>query len=674
MICGVTVSDLSVVEASGTGGKSDATITAPTYTVSAVDGYTDAVTYAVALTGDGTTTLQTTDGNHAITLVAVDANTIEGRYEGDDDGQVDDVAFTVTLLGTTVTLESAVALEHSNAPQGVGDEVVATITVTDGDGDVVSIASETNLLANMEITDTDPGAIALPRTAIMANSIGDSLTDDLSFVEGADGASLTLAGSHSGGFWVLVDGVTRMTSEGIDLIYRVNPDGTLEGYYFDADNANAEVSIFTVTDNEDGTYTVDQVGQIDGATTSIPIGFNTGGFGGGNSGDPAYFLSSSVENGNVTTGTEGSIMVVATTPGGSGDTVNFNNNALGISQGSTIDDDVETLILTLTEGDDWEITGNGGNATVTEVGDPGGNDTTADAFLSNTITLSFWGLDAGEIPTLRVYDKTDDTTFEDFEYGAGGVAGGTINPDGTWTITATFDFDTVEVSALDDTGNGFGVSSLTVDQTTDGFDQTIEITATVTDGDEDTVSTTWDFTFDGDRDLVGTSGDDFIQGNGESDVLIGGQGNDVLAGGQGNDVLAGGQGNDDLTGDTGADVFQWNFGDEGILQAIDTITDFNQSGGSYDVTEGDVLDLSELLVGEEALDHSSDLTLAEALDGLYMSVLSNGTDTSIVINPDGVGGGALQVINLEGVDLRAGGTTSPEALESLLSTGTLVVD
>ena len=56
----------------------------------------------------------------------------------------------MTLSGTTVTLTSLVALEHSNAPQGVGEDntldldalinVVSTVTVTDGDNDVVSTA------------------------------------------------------------------------------------------------------------------------------------------------------------------------------------------------------------------------------------------------------------------------------------------------------------------------------------------------------------------------------------------------------------------------------------------------------------------------------------------------------------------------------------------------------
>ncbi len=102
----------------------------------------------LALAGAAATGLLTTEGNHAITLVADSATQISGQYDSDGDDVLDATAFTVTLSGTTVTLTSLVALEHSNAPQGVGEDntldldslinVVATVTVTDGDEDVVS--------------------------------------------------------------------------------------------------------------------------------------------------------------------------------------------------------------------------------------------------------------------------------------------------------------------------------------------------------------------------------------------------------------------------------------------------------------------------------------------------------------------------------------------------------
>ncbi|TIV90729.1 MAG: hypothetical protein E5V85_32345, partial [Mesorhizobium sp.] len=111
-----------VVEASGAAGQSQATITPPTFNASAVDGYTTNVTYALALAGGTATGLLTTVGNHPITLVADSATQISGMYDSDGDTTLDATAFTVTLSGTTVTLTSLVALEHSNAPQGVGED------------------------------------------------------------------------------------------------------------------------------------------------------------------------------------------------------------------------------------------------------------------------------------------------------------------------------------------------------------------------------------------------------------------------------------------------------------------------------------------------------------------------------------------------------------------------
>ncbi len=160
-----TVTAAEVVEASGAGGQGTATITPPAYTASAVDGYTTNVTYALALAGGTSTGLQTTAGNHAITLVADSASQISGKYDSDGNSTLDATAFTVTLSGTTVTLKSFVALEHSNAPQGAGEDntldlnglinVVSTVTVTDGDEDVLSSQSTSSALS-LTFNDTDP--------------------------------------------------------------------------------------------------------------------------------------------------------------------------------------------------------------------------------------------------------------------------------------------------------------------------------------------------------------------------------------------------------------------------------------------------------------------------------------------------------------------------------------
>ncbi len=187
-----TVGAAAVGEASGAGGQSQVSITPPSFSASAVDGTTTNTTYALALAGGTATGLQTTAGNKAISLVVDSVSSISGKYDSDGNGSLDATAFTVTLSGTTVTLTSLVALEHSNAPQGAGEDntldlnglinVVATVTVTDGDSDVVSQQSATSGALSLTFNDTDPtltkpfdadpvaGGIQTPET--LANTAG----------------------------------------------------------------------------------------------------------------------------------------------------------------------------------------------------------------------------------------------------------------------------------------------------------------------------------------------------------------------------------------------------------------------------------------------------------------------------------------------------------------------
>ena len=74
--------------------------------------------------------------------------------------------------------------------------------------------------------------------------------------------------------------------------------------------------------------------------------------------------------------------------------------------------------------------------------------------------------------------------------------------------------------------------------------------------------------------LFGGTGDDFMQGGDGNDVLNGEAGNDSLEGEAGDDVLAGGAGDDQLLGGAGNDTYHFNLGD-----GIDSISD------SIDVTE-----------------------------------------------------------------------------------------
>jgi len=93
--------------------------------------------------------------------------------------------------------------------------------------------------------------------------------------------------------------------------------------------------------------------------------------------------------------------------------------------------------------------------------------------------------------------------------------------------------------------------------------------------------------------LKGGQGNDVLDGGNGSDVLEGGSGNDTLSGGAGDDILEGGAGNDTLNGGAGADIVIFNIlqGFENNEIGVDTWQDFN-------VSQGDKIDISKLLIGE----------------------------------------------------------------------------
>ena len=166
---------------------------------------------------------------------------------------------------------------------------------------------------------------------------------------------------------------------------------------------------------------------------------------------------------------------------------------------------------------------------------------------------------------------------------------------------------------------------------------------------------------EGNDSILGGTGDDVLQGGSGDDVLTGGSGDDVIFGGAGDDRINGGSGNDSLVGGDGIDIFALESGDEGTVgtPAVDTIADFTVGVG------GDVLDLSDMLQGEESA----------PLDGfLNFSYDAVSGDTTISVDVDGSSGTEQQIV-LSGIDLTAGGTlTNADILNNLLTDGNLVVD
>ncbi|MEE4464244.1 calcium-binding protein, partial [Azotobacter chroococcum] len=155
------------------------------------------------------------------------------------------------------------------------------------------------------------------------------------------------------------------------------------------------------------------------------------------------------------------------------------------------------------------------------------------------------------------------------------------------------------------------------------------------------------------RNIEGVQGSDFadtLTGSSGNDVLIGGQGNDTLIGSAGDDILIGGAGDDTLTGGDGADTFIWRAGDTGN----DVVTDFDPS-------EGDTLDLSDLLQGAGESNILEFLQLDQGTSTLRISTTgefdTGGTADASIQLQDGAGGA---------LDLSAYGSTANDIITELV--------
>jgi Ca2+-binding RTX toxin-like protein len=146
----------------------------------------------------------------------------------------------------------------------------------------------------------------------------------------------------------------------------------------------------------------------------------------------------------------------------------------------------------------------------------------------------------------------------------------------------------------------------------------------------------------GDDILYGNEGADVLRGSGGNDTLYGGDGDDILKGNSGDDILFGGNGFDILWGHSGADTFV--FEAASAYNERDNINDFSLS-------DGDALDLSDLLGGYNA---TTDLITD------FVQITDNGTHSFVAVDADGGGDNFVQVAQLHNVV----GLTDELALEA----------
>ncbi len=107
-----------------------------------------------------------------------------------------------------------------------------------------------------------------------------------------------------------------------------------------------------------------------------------------------------------------------------------------------------------------------------------------------------------------------------------------------------------------------------------------------------------------------------VVGSSYNDTIRGGSGNDFLRGGDGDDIIGGGAGRDLLHGDGGADMFVFT---DFNLYNHDVVRDF-------DASEGDTLNISDLLSGYDPLDDA----IAD-----FVRLVDAGGNTEVQINSNG---------------------------------------
>ncbi|MEO3414730.1 matrixin family metalloprotease [Roseovarius sp. CAU 1744] len=138
--------------------------------------------------------------------------------------------------------------------------------------------------------------------------------------------------------------------------------------------------------------------------------------------------------------------------------------------------------------------------------------------------------------------------------------------------------------------------------------------------------------------IVGTSGNDTIDGGANNDRLIGGVGADELRGGTGNDILIGKAGADLMDGGEGFDTADYRSSAKGI------VLDMLQPAGTGGDATGDVLSNIEKIIGSK----SADTILADDNDNRIVSL--HGWDLV-----DGRGGDDF-ISGFNGNDTLRGGT------------------
>jgi Ca2+-binding RTX toxin-like protein len=226
------------------------------------------------------------------------------------------------------------------------------------------------------------------------------------------------------------------------------------------------------------------------------------------------------------------------------------------------------------------------------------------ALTAQVAGVAEWHINADEVPLFDYNDDVRDAGEANFEEESDTLPLYAANP------SRTSDHDPVIV--------GLG---LNINTTCNGLPATI-------------VGTTGDDVIDGtngDDVIVGLGGNDVINGGNGDDIICGNAGDDTLNGGTGDDTLLGSYGLDTLNGQNGVDTLDGGDGDD-ILSGgnePDTLTGGNGNDSLAGGTGDDVLDggaNNDALAGDKGDDSLTGGTGADSFSG------GQGNDTTVDFN------------------------------------------
>ena len=470
------------------------------------------VTYGLSLAGGVGSIgsgLATAIGDFPITLVQIDADTIEGQYENGGT----QVAFTVEMNDDgTITVTQNVPLEHlvDGSSAAAHDDALdlsglvnATVTVTDADDD--SVTGEAAIGDNIVFEDDGPSinvTADADANVVLQTQDGDTIglasdsdsstadfsgVFDLIFDGGADGA----AGTPSLGYTLGVaeQGVESGLSQSGAPIYLYVIGGVVVGSTSATEaGVTAGNTVFDVSVSGTGIVTLTQYSQIDHPIGSDPTATES----------PFADQIASIADDLITLTATSTITDNDGDTGNDSATVNIGANLEFADDGPAISVDLTGTLLEIDETDGETAPGEvdpvGGNlgtvtvsaATLLNVIVNAGADTPAT--LGYALDLSSQGVDSG-----LLLSSTDATIYlyniDGTVYGSTSTTAEGVNP-GNTAFTVSIDADTGAVTMTQFLAVEHG-DTTSNDEDSDSIDLgalSVEVTVTDADGDTDTAS------------------------------------------------------------------------------------------------------------------------------------------------------------------------------------------